>query len=99
MNAELQAALAARDDEISRLREINQKLSLSMGVAPAAITNLPSPGSAGMRGTATPPANPSPSLGAGPMTPPTDNSPPHLLMSVSGEDAPKENSSGSEDGF
>lgn len=52
-----------------------------------------------MRGTATPPANPSPFIGARPITPPKDESPPHMLTAFGADDVPKEHSSGSDDGF
>lgn len=98
-NHELQSRLTGLDEEVRRLRELNQKLSLSLGVAPAT-SNIASPGSSGMRGTATPNGGPSPSLGASPMSPPPDVKPMvHSLTDVKGEDVPRENSSGSDDDF
>lgn len=98
-NNEMQNALAAREEEINRLRELNQKLSLSLGVAPSTIGARDSPASSGMRGASTPPANASPSFRARPLTPPKDESPPHMLTAIGADDVTKEHSSGSDDDF
>jgi hypothetical protein len=74
--------------EMMRIRALNEKLALAAGVPPASVESS---------GARTPSGMASPSLNTHPISPPPDRD--VHLASVSGDSAPKEDSSGSEGGF
>jgi hypothetical protein len=93
-NEELVSRLAQLEQEVRRLRNLNEKISLSVGVTPAA---APSPGMSAMSGTRTP-SGASPMTATQPLSPPPDPES-HSLTSIAKQEAPAEHSDGSEGGF
>lgn len=96
-NDDMQARLSALDAEVRRLRTLNEKISLAHGVAPAspaASVSMSTPGAhtattpEGLRTMATPPGSDEAHLLKG-----------GALASVSGQETPKSDSSGSDGDF